>query len=384
MALLILGLIPVGLYMTAMEYSPDKIKLYAMHKSFGLLVLWLVGLRIIWKHIVARPKPNPDHQLWERMLSKIIHIFLYIAMIGMPLSGWLMSSAGEYPVPFFGLQIPDLVGKNMDFAKLMHGTHEVLAYLLIIALGLHIVGALKHHFIDKDSTLKNMMLAQGKLVPFIISLVALLFFAGVGFLIVQKELKQSKQAEVVTAELEDIKNVEVSELSAHQWAIVSSESSVEFKGNVYGKDFTGMFPNFHGTIIFDPDNLTESSVEIFIELNEVETGDVERNNNLLGGEWFSVNEFPQAIFKSLAFEEGEEGKYIVIGNLTMRGVTMPITMPFSLEIKPDKEMGKRALMRGQVQLNRLNYDMGAGEWEDPSIVGVDIPVMVNVVAVSAR
>ena len=69
MALIILGLVPVGLYMTAMEYSPEKLKIYALHKSFGFLVLWLVGLRIIWKHIATRPLPNPDHQLLS-----LIHI----------------------------------------------------------------------------------------------------------------------------------------------------------------------------------------------------------------------------------------------------------------------------------------------------------------------
>ena len=110
-ALLVIMLIIVGLYMVGLEYSPDKIKLYGWHKSFGLLVLWLAGLRIIWRAISHPPEENLEHQTWEKLCAKVAHALLYIAIIGMPLSGWIMSSAGEYPVPFFGMEMPDLVSK---------------------------------------------------------------------------------------------------------------------------------------------------------------------------------------------------------------------------------------------------------------------------------
>ena len=96
-ALLIFGLILVGFYMKGLPYSPDKLQIYGLHKSFGLMVLWLASVRIVWRQFVKPPLALDTHKNWEKILAKITHIFLYIAMIGMPLTGWLMSSAGEYP-----------------------------------------------------------------------------------------------------------------------------------------------------------------------------------------------------------------------------------------------------------------------------------------------
>ncbi len=385
MALIMMGLILMGLYMTSLEYSPDKIKLIGLHKSFGLLILWMVGVRIIWSYISKRPIALPTHKSWEKILSKVIHVFLYIAMIGMPLSGWLMSSAGEYPVSFFGVPMPDLVDKNMDMAKLMNKTHEVLAYLLIFSVLLHIWGAFKHHFVDKDATLRRMALIKARFLPYLLVLIALGFFGVTALFISKNKLADNNSTKtVVKVEETENDNVSVEALSEHQWAIISSESEISFRGNVYGKDFTGAFPNFHGNIIFNPDDLGNSGADIFITLEDVATGDAERDVEILGAEWFHTEAFPQAQFKSIAFEKGDEGRYVAIGNLTIRDVTMPVSMPFSLDIRPDKKLGKRAIVKGRLDINRLSFQMGAGEWADPSVVGINIPIDVNLVAVSSN
>ncbi len=156
-AALILGLILVGFYMVGLERSPLRGDLYSYHKSFGVLVLWLVGLRILWRLYSQQPEPHENHQKWERLLAKVTHIFLYVAMIGMPLSGWLMSSAGGYPVSLFGLEMPSLIGKNPEIGKRMNQIHGILPYILTGAIALHVIGALKHHYMDRDSTLKRMV-----------------------------------------------------------------------------------------------------------------------------------------------------------------------------------------------------------------------------------
>lgn len=178
-ALLILGLIVVGLYMESLPSSPDKYEIYGLHKSFGLMVLWLAGLRIIWRSFNKQPTPHATHKTWERTLSKIIHFFLYVAMIGMPLTGWLMSSAGGHGVSFFGLDMPALMNKDADFGKLMNNTHRLLSYALIGAVLLHAAGALKHHFIDRDNTLIRMVGVRMKNIAPHFIILSIGFFIGV-------------------------------------------------------------------------------------------------------------------------------------------------------------------------------------------------------------
>lgn len=162
-ALCVIGLLIVGLLMTNMKPSPDMFKIYALHKSVGITVLSLAVLRLIWK--LSNPKPHslPTHQKWERFLAHLTHIFFYFAIIGMPLSGWIMSSAKGFPVSVFGLfTLPDLVGTSAEIGKLANQFHELTAYALIAAIALHFAGAMKHHVIDKDSTLRRMISGMTK------------------------------------------------------------------------------------------------------------------------------------------------------------------------------------------------------------------------------
>jgi cytochrome b561 len=100
----------------------------------------------------------PTHAKWEKFLATLVHIFLYFAIIGMPLSGWIMSSAKNFPVSVFNqFTLPNLVGPSEEIAKLAADFHELTAYALIAAIVLHFAGAMKHHVIDKDGTLRRMI-----------------------------------------------------------------------------------------------------------------------------------------------------------------------------------------------------------------------------------
>lgn len=160
----ILGLLAVGFFMTDLDRSvPYKFELYGIHKAIGISVLALASLRIIWRFINVHPSSLPSHAAWEKMLSKIIHFGLYIAMIGMPLSGWVMSSAGGHKVSFFGLfTVPAIVDKNPELGGLAHDTHGILGYVLLGMVALHIAGAAKHHILDRDITLTRMTVCGTK------------------------------------------------------------------------------------------------------------------------------------------------------------------------------------------------------------------------------
>lgn len=156
-AILILAAFPLGLYMHELTLSPTKLKLYSYHKWIGMTVLLLFVPRILWRLTHRPPAPLPM-PAWQHKIAEGTHHLLYLLMFLVPLSGWLMSSAKGFQVVYFGvLPIPDLIGKDKELGELLEEMHEVLSWSLITLVGLHLAGALKHHLIDKDSTLRRML-----------------------------------------------------------------------------------------------------------------------------------------------------------------------------------------------------------------------------------
>jgi cytochrome b561 len=135
-----------------------KLGLLARHKSFGMTILMLAVLRLLWRLFNAPPALPDGMAKREKMLAKATHIAFYVLLFAMPLTGWLMSSAKKYKVSWFGLfQWPDLIGKNEKTFDLLRSTHEILSYALLALAILHILAALKHHFWNKDDVLVRML-----------------------------------------------------------------------------------------------------------------------------------------------------------------------------------------------------------------------------------
>lgn len=157
-ALLILGSFVVGTYMVELDLSPWKLKVYSWHKWSGVTIFLLVALRLAWR-VTHRPPGLPAAMPeWQRHAAAISHALLYLLMFAVPVSGWLMSSAAGFPVVYFGVfQLPDLVAKNKELFELMKSVHYVLNKALLVLVLLHVVAALKHHFVDRDDVLRRMV-----------------------------------------------------------------------------------------------------------------------------------------------------------------------------------------------------------------------------------
>lgn len=376
-AVLIIGLLPVGLGMGAMENSPLKFQIFAMHKSFGLLVFFLGLARIVWKLISPPPDHLETHARWEVTLAAAAHFWLYACIIGMPLSGWLMSNAGEFPVPFFGLQMPALIGKDEKLGELFGEVHEILGFTLLFVLGLHIAGALKHHVMDKDDTLKRMSWSRAGwgFVAVIVLYAGISYSLSASAILFGEEDEDEKPVAAVTAPA-DIPAAPVTEnLPEHGWAIVKGISKLQFQAVLYNAPFTGDFNNFDGTIVFNPDDLSTARADITVHMKDVVTGDKDRDSNIVGAEWFDVEKFPVARFVTKTFEKADGNKYVAIGDLTIRGQTMPLSLPFTLDIE-----NGTAHMVGEVVLDRSNFGIGQGQWEDESTVKHDVKVIIDVKA----
>jgi cytochrome b561 len=128
----------------------------ALHFMLGMSVFFLVLTRLVVRFSTKVPDILPPPKSIEKLLAKMMHIALYIFMIGMPLLGWLMVSANGKTVPFFGLQLPTLIAENKDLGKLLHEVHEIGASLGYVLLGGHAAAALFHHYVRKDNTLLRM------------------------------------------------------------------------------------------------------------------------------------------------------------------------------------------------------------------------------------
>lgn len=158
MAVLIIGMLILGLLMVRLPISLQKLKWYGWHKEYGLLVLLLASVRLGWRFGNVVPMLPAHISGLQKLAAHGAHYILYILMFAMPLTGWMMSSAAGLPVSFFGLFVlPDLMAPNHDLMELLEEVHEWLGYGLIAVICAHAGAALQHHFYHKDDILRRML-----------------------------------------------------------------------------------------------------------------------------------------------------------------------------------------------------------------------------------
>ena len=157
LALLITGSFVFGLYMVELPFSPARLKQYNWHKWAGITILTLSALRLLWR-LGHRPPPhNRALPSWQVRASSAAHGLLYMLFFAAPLAGWAYSSAAGFPIVYLGiLPLPDWVPRNAELAQQLKLLHRVLTYSLASLVVLHVMAALKHHFIDQDGLIDRM------------------------------------------------------------------------------------------------------------------------------------------------------------------------------------------------------------------------------------
>lgn len=155
-ALLIIANLASGLLHDALEKT---VNLMPTHKAIGMSVLALSLVRLAWRMAWTAPAYPTTMARLEVMAAKAVHVLLYVFMIGMPLSGWILVSPGKYPLSWFGLfDIPKLpVVKDSVLAGIGHEFHEIGGWLMLALVLGHAGAALRHHFVLKDGVLRRMM-----------------------------------------------------------------------------------------------------------------------------------------------------------------------------------------------------------------------------------
>lgn len=138
--------------------GPALIATLGLHKSIGMTIFMLAIARLIWRWMNPVPPMPSNAPKWQQWGARLSHFGLYSLLLLMPMFGWLMSSARNFPVSWFGkFTFPDLIGPNETAYRFFHEGHELLSQVLFYLAIIHVIAALKHHFIDRDDVLTRML-----------------------------------------------------------------------------------------------------------------------------------------------------------------------------------------------------------------------------------
>jgi cytochrome b561/polyisoprenoid-binding protein YceI len=320
-----------------------KLATLARHKSVGITILGLAVLRLLWRLYNRNSPPLPANMPpYRRGLAHLTHYGLYLLLFAMPLSGWMMSSARNYPVSWFGfVTLPNLVQPDTGVYEFMKSTHGVLAGTLVVITTLHVLAALYHHFMKKDDVLRRML-------PFTLLVGSALLLAAP---------LNVRAAEPAAA--------------AALWSADPANSTLEFVFVQAGAKTTGRFTRFTADIDFSPANPSAGKFDVAIDMGSADTRDKERDDTLRMPDLFNIAKFPRATYVASQFVAkgaGFEGK----GKLTLRGVSLDVPVTFTFV--PGADAGKSATLKGSGLVKRLLFGVGQGEWKSTEWISDDVQV----------
>ena len=163
--------------------------------------------------------------------------------------------------------------------------------------------------------------------------------------------------------------------AASDWLVVPAQSGIAFSPGWNGEAVEGRFPKFSAAIRFDPAKLAQARVDVSIDLAAATTSDKTVNASLPGADWFDVKKHPVARFQSTSITQVKPGQYLAKGTLSLRGVSVPVSLPFTLAIQ-----GNTAVMTGQTSLDRRSFRIGMESDAPGAWVAFPVPVKIRITA----
>ena len=155
--LALIATLAMGLYIHNFASGAEKFQLLGLHKSFGILILWVAALRILWRFYNGMPKPLAVPPRWQKILGHIVHGVLLIATVAMPMSGIIMTLSAGFPLQLFGLELVSAGDKSPILRNIAHTMHGIGGKVVIGFIVIHILAAVKHHYIDKNNIVRRML-----------------------------------------------------------------------------------------------------------------------------------------------------------------------------------------------------------------------------------
>lgn len=160
--------------------------------------------------------------------------------------------------------------------------------------------------------------------------------------------------------------------------VQAAGSSLTFASTYEGEVFTGRFPNFATKLSFDPKQLATSKLDVTIPLTGVTTANAERDDALKGADFFSIAKFPQARYTAVKFRSLGGNQYAADGNLSLRGISKPVTLTFTWT------PGAQPVLTGKATVKRLDFGVGGGDWADTDTLPNEVAVSTKVVFAAVK
>lgn len=359
-AIVLIGLVAIGKYMNELEQTDSfRFELIQWHKSFGILALLLIVLRILWRFSHRPPRLSSRMPAWERFAASATHLFMYLLMLVIPLSGWIMVSASPLNlktelfdfIPWPHIPLGLTVEQKEPVTELAIQAHHLLANGLLILVLLHIAAALRHQFVLRDNLMARMWMSiehhrhndqNHALIP------GLLLAGAVGVYLWN------------LASTTPVFNI--SDTSA----TVVVDSRVGFTATQLGEPVEGIFEGIELLLALDRENPALSTLSARVQTASVNTGDGQIDSTVVTADWFASDQYPEASFTSTGFDAGASGAgdtetYTVSGNLTIRGVSQQLDFP--LQVIDDRAFG-------EFTINRVDFEIGTSgqdEFIEPEV-----------------
>ncbi len=364
-AFLILTLIALGFYASDLPHETQaqlttKAWFFSMHKTLGVALFGIALLRIIWALGQIRPGLLNGDKRVESWLAQTVHWLLYASLIIVPLAGWVSHAAASGFAPIwwpFGQNLP-FVPKDTTLEHVFGALHVIAGKILIATIILHVAGALKHHFIEGDSTLRRMLPGSPAIGPVpsqphhrtpvytAIAVWGATIFVGVGLGLVggdgPTEAAEAPRLETVTS----------------QWQVQSG--TIGLGVTQFGSQVQGSFADWTSSISFD-ETVTSGkagTVSTTVSIPSLSLGSV--TDQAMGADFFNAEDFPTATFKAEIVKSADG--YVANGTLTIKDQSAPVTLPFDLKIN-----GDTAQMTGSTTLDRRNFGIGDSVTDESSL-----------------
>ncbi|BES70649.1 cytochrome b [Marinobacter nanhaiticus D15-8W] len=158
-AVAVFGLFGLGLYMVELTYYDEWYRLAPhIHKSIGILLLATMVVRVIWRIVSPPPKTLPTHKSWEKASAHAAHALLYVLIFVAMISGYLITTTDGSSIDVFNwFSVPSVTGRQQGMEELAGKVHYWSTWAVVVLAGIHALGALKHHLMDRDETLRRML-----------------------------------------------------------------------------------------------------------------------------------------------------------------------------------------------------------------------------------
>lgn len=379
-ALLILTLVPLGFVAVAWPYDTSeslatKALLFSVHKTLGVGVFFLALARIAWALSQPRPVPLHPHRRLETALAEGVHWLLYVALVAVPLTGWVHHAATTGFAPIWwplGQTLP-FVPQSTALAEATASLHRAFVFVLLGTLALHVAGALKHHLVDRDGTLARML--PGRRVGSAVSAeprrrhapapaaAALALYALVGAVaLFSAPGVEPRSVAATAAAAEGAATLD----GAARWRVESG--SLGFTVRSLGNPITGRFADWSAQIVFDEEADAQGrhgAVEVLVLVESMSLGSVTAQAR--GPEFFAVEAHPTARF-SAEIVAADGGGYEARGTLDLVGASVPVSLPFALVLDGDS-----ARAQGTVTVDRRAFGMGQS-YPDEATVGFAVEI----------